>query len=419
MAKPTLWIDLKAGISGEQFAAALIGLGAPEREMIQVIRSASEDPDLLDVHCHLVFLPDEAMAHQLHITPLQKQESLPMEDAPAALERALSRAGINSPYADFAQRVLAILRAAESHVNHSVTVVPAQTVPLSIIGRARTPYQHQAPYQPKPENLGDGVFYIQVELQYAAATQSLETFSHIFVLSYLDRALVEPDLTVRPPWKNGSERYGTFATRSPNRPSSIGLTRVRLRHIEGNRIYIGPLDLFDGTPILDIKPFIRSLDGLADEDDSGNDGWLEGSDHLELHRLGIPHAHPGGAGNLEQPQILIALLIGIAWGLQFLKADLSSVACLSSLNTGSETALELITQSILEKHNIPSQSGKISHQLVTPDGAALLAALSPRFVQSEDAPQANMHTGLGLGSQALDTVPNFGALRLFTRIGEK
>jgi uncharacterized protein (DUF111 family) len=89
------------------------------------------------------------------------------------------------------------------------------------------------------------------------------------------------------------------------------------------------------------------------------------------------------------------------------------------LNIGSETALELVTQSILEKHNIPSQSGQISHPLVTPEGAALLAALSPQFVQSEDAPQTNIHTGLGLGLQALDTIPNFGALRVFTLTGEK
>jgi len=419
MIKPTLWIDLKAGISGDRFAAALIGLGAPERGMLQAIRSAGEEAGVLDVHSHLEFLPDETLACQLHILPLQKQEPLPMEEAPAALEKAPSRAGVGGPYADFAQQVLAILCFAESHVNRSVPPAPAKTVPLSIIGTAHTPYQHKAPYQPKPENLSDGAFYIQIEPQYVAATQSLETFSHIFVLSYLDRALVEPDLTVRPPWKDDSERYGAFATRSPNRPSPIGLTRVRLRRVERDRFYTSPLDLFDGTPILDIKPFIRSLDGMTDEDDPGNDGWLAGSDHLELHRLGIPHTHPGGAGNLPQPQILIAVLAGVAWGLQFLDADISSVACVSPPNTGLETALELTTQSILERHNIPSQSGKISIELVTPEGAAILAALSPQFIPSEDAPQTSIRAGLGLGTQTLDTVPNFGALRLFTQLQEK
>jgi hypothetical protein len=86
MIKPTLWIDLKAGISCDRFAAALIGLGAPERGMLQAIRSAGEEADMLDVHRHFEFLPDETLACQLHILPLQKQEPLPMEEAPAALE---------------------------------------------------------------------------------------------------------------------------------------------------------------------------------------------------------------------------------------------------------------------------------------------------------------------------------------------
>ncbi len=416
--KQTLWIDSRAGMSGDRFAAALIGLGAPERGMIQTIRSAGEEPGTLDVHTHREFLPDETLAFQLHIVPLQKREALPVEDAPAVLEKSLSQAGVGGTYANFAQRALAILSAAKSHVNRSIPPAPTKTLPLPIIGTARTPYQYKAPYQPQSENLSDGAFYIQVEPQYAAATQFLETFSHIFVLSYLDRALT-PDLTVRPPWKDGSERYGAFATRTPNRPSPIGLTRVRLLHVEGDRIYTGPLDLFDGTPILDIKPFIRSLDGTADEDDLGNDGWLEGSDHLELHRLGIPHAYPGGSGNLDQPQILIAVLTGVAWGLQYLEADLSSVSCVSPLNTGRESALDLITQSILEQYKIPCQSGKVSIELVTPEGAAILAALSPQFVQAADAPQTVKRAGLGAAAQILDTVPNFGSLRLFTQIQEE
>lgn len=418
MMKPILWIDLKAGISSDRLAAALIGLGAPEQGMVQAIRSAGEEISMLEVHSHIEFLPNETLAHQLHIVTLQKQEPLPMENAPATLERALSRAGIGGAYADFTQQVLAILCVAESHVNRSVPPAPAKTVPLSIIGTAHTPYLHKAPYQPKPENISDGAFYIQIEPQYVVATRSLETFSHIFVLSYLDRSL-EPDLAVRPPWKDGSERYGVFATRAPNRPSPIGLTRVRLHHIEGDRIYTGPLDLFDGTPILDIKPFIRTLDGLTEKDGPGNDGWLEGSDHLELHRLGIPHSHPGGAGNLAQPQILIAVLTGTAWGLQFLDTDLASVVCISPLNTGSETVLELTTQFILERHKIPHQSGEVSVELVTPEGAAILAALSPQFVQSEDTPQTGIRSGLGLGIQMLDKVPYFGALRLFTQIQEE
>ncbi len=407
--KKTLWIDTKAGISADRFAAALIGLGLPEREMVRVIKSAAEGLGLLDAHTHIEFLPNERLAHRLHLMPLGKEEPLPMEDASLVLDSALIRANIAEPYADFARRVLAILRVATPPPS---SPPPAKSISLPIIGTAHTPYKHKAPYQPQPENVGDGAFYIQVEPQYAAATQSLETFSHIFVLSYLDRAL-EPELSVRPPWKDDDKRYGTFATRSPNRPSPIGLTRVRLHRVEGERIYTSPLDLFDGTPILDIKPFIQTLDSVTDEEDAGNDGWLEGSDHLELHRLGIPHTHPGGAGSLTQPQTLIAVLTGIAWGLQHLKVELSSTICTSPVNTGPEYALELSAQSVLEKHKIPHRPETKSGELVTPDGAAILAALSPKFVAAEDIPSEGKRAAYGLGGQVLDAAPALGALRLF------
>ncbi len=407
--KKTLWIDTKAGISADRFAAALIGLGVPEQIMIRIIKRAAEGLGMLDAHTHLEFLPNETLAHRLHLTSLEEHELVPWEETPAILEKALSRADVEDAYADFAQRALSILRAAKTN---TASLSPEQTVSLTIIGKAHTPYKHKAPYQPQPENVSDGEFYIQVESQYAAATHGLNTFSHIYVLSYLDRSL-EPETTVRPPWKDDDKRYGTFATRSPNRPSPIGLTRVRLHRVEGKRIYTGPLDLFDGTPVLDIKPFIQTLDVISDEEDAGNDGWLEGSDHLELHRLGIPHAHPGGSGSLDQPQTLIALLTGIAYGLQHLSVDCGSAVCTSPVNTGVAHDFEQTAQAIFEQYKIPSQAGTVSGELVTPDGAAVLAAFSPKFIAAEDMPSGDKHISYGLGGQNLDSAPAFGALPIF------
>jgi tRNA-Thr(GGU) m(6)t(6)A37 methyltransferase TsaA len=406
--KKTLLIDTITGISADRFAAALIGLGVPEQIMMQTIKRAAEDLGMLDAHTHLEFLPDEVLAHRLHLSSLEEQEPVPWEETPAILEKALSRAEVEDAYADFAQRALSILRATKTN---TASLSPEQTVSLPIIGTAHTPYKHKAPYQPQPENVSDGEFYIQVESQYAAATHGLNTFSHIFVLSYLDRSL-EPETTVRPPWKDDDKRYGTFATRSPNRPSPIGLTRVRLHRVEGKRIYTGPLDLFDGTPVLDIKPFIQTLDGMSNEEDAGNDGWLEGSDHLELHRLGIPHAHPGGSGTLDQPQILIALLTGIAYGLQHLSVDCGSAVCTSPVNTGMAHDLELTTQAIFTQYKIPSQAGIVSGELVTSDGAAILAALSPKFIAAEDMPSGDKRISYGLGGQNLDSAPALGALSM-------
>jgi tRNA-Thr(GGU) m(6)t(6)A37 methyltransferase TsaA len=409
--KRTLWIDSRAGISSDRMVAALIGLGAPEREILRTIKSAAEEISMLDVHTHIEFLPDETLAHRLHISPLAPPAALALEDRPNVLERALSRTGVKGVYANFARRAHNILCAVERQGADSVNLVPEQTVSLSVIGTAHTPYKHKAPYQPKAEHVNDGAFYIQIAPQYAAGTQALETFSHIFVLSYLDRSLV-PEITVQPPWKNDPKRYGAFATRSPNRPSPIGLTRARLLSIEGDRIYTGPLDLFDGTPILDIKPFVRSLDGMVGDSDSGNDGWLEGSDHLELHRLGVPHEHPHGTSDLSLPALEVALLVGMGWGLQYLEIDLTSVMCVSPVNTGPKQTLALSAQAILDQHEIPNHAGSDTGELISPVGAAILAALTPEFATSDDLPADPTHMGLGLGQHIVNAAPPFGALRL-------
>ncbi len=401
-----LRIDTITGISADRFAAALIGLGVPEQDMVQTIIYAAESLGMLDAHTHLEFLPNDVLAHRLHLSPLEEKEALPWKETPVVLEKALSQANVKGAYADFANRTLSILRAFNTQI---APLSADQFVSLPLIGTACTPYKHKAPYQPQPENVNDGEFYIQIESQYAAAAYGLNTFSHIFVLSYLDQSLDHTN-TVRPPWKDDDKRYGTFATRSPNRPSPIGLTRVRLHRVEGERIYTGPLDLFDGTPVLDIKPFIQTLDGMADEKDTGNDGWLEGSDHLELHSLGIPHTHPGESGILDQPQIMVALLTGIAYGLQHLRVNCDTIECTSPVNTSTEVVLDPVSQAILKQYNIPNQPGTASGELVTPDGAAILAALSPKFIEANDMPSDDKQIAYGLGGQNMNSAPAFGAL---------
>ena len=92
---------------------------------------------------------------------------------------------------------------------------------------------------------------------------------------------------VSPPW-TGGVKVGVFASRSPVRPNYIGLSIVRIKHIIKNEILTSGLDVFDGTSLLDIKPYIKDLDAKPD----ANYGWIEEMDdyeHLLLHIKGIPH----------------------------------------------------------------------------------------------------------------------------------
>ena len=89
------------------------------------------------------------------------------------------------------------------------------------------------------------------------ALEGVEEFSHLLVLFWLHRMSDEDRriLKVHPRGRSDMPLLGIFATRTPHRPNPIGLTRVKLLKVEGNVITVQGLDAFDGTPVLDIKPF--------------------------------------------------------------------------------------------------------------------------------------------------------------------
>ena len=98
------------------------------------------------------------------------------------------------------------------------------------------------------------------------ALRGIEGFSHLWILWQFSQAVRQDwSPTVRPPRLGGNTRIGVFATRSPFRPNAIGLSCVRLLSVEhtqdmGTVLHIGGADLMDGTPILDIKPYIPYCD---------------------------------------------------------------------------------------------------------------------------------------------------------------
>ena len=104
------------------------------------------------------------------------------------------------------------------------------------------------------------------EYRNADALRGLEDFSHLWIIWQFSKALREDwSPTVRPPRLGGNTRMGVFATRSPFRPNSIGLSCVKILGLEeteefGTVIHVGGADLMDGTPIFDIKPYIPYAD---------------------------------------------------------------------------------------------------------------------------------------------------------------
>jgi tRNA-Thr(GGU) m(6)t(6)A37 methyltransferase TsaA len=124
------------------------------------------------------------------------------------------------------------------------------------IGYVRSPYRDSKEI---PKGLGvrheaEGVLEIRPEFE--AGLADTEGFSHLFVIWAFDRS-EGFDLVANPPSDN--RPHGVFATRSPRRPNPIGLTVVELLSREGPALRVRGIDMLDGTPILDIKPYLSSV----------------------------------------------------------------------------------------------------------------------------------------------------------------
>lgn len=124
------------------------------------------------------------------------------------------------------------------------------------IGYVRSSYRNT---QQIPKGLGaqhdaEGVF--EILPQFEAGLTDIEGFSHLIVLWVFDR--VEGfELLGKPP--SDDRPHGVFATRSPKRPNPIGLTVVELLRREGEKLHVRGIDMLDGTPVLDIKPYLSSV----------------------------------------------------------------------------------------------------------------------------------------------------------------
>jgi len=109
---------------------------------------------------------------------------------------------------------------------------------------------------------------VEVFQEFSQGLRDLEGFSHIFLIYHFDRSIGYSPLVV--PFLDSVER-GVFATRAPRRPNSIGISVVRLIRIDGNTLDVENVDILDGTPLLDIKPYVPEFDCHVAE----RTGWLQ------------------------------------------------------------------------------------------------------------------------------------------------
>lgn len=147
------------------------------------------------------------------------------------------------------------------------------TLNLPIIGYMQSPYQEKFGI-PRQPNLVQVESYIEMVGDYNTllAFEGIESFSHLWLIwQFHDNKNQQADKfrpQVRPPRLGGNEKIGVFATRSMYRPSPIGLSVVQLKKVEKNgknvRVYVTGSDLLNGTPIVDIKPYIQYSDAVVD-----------------------------------------------------------------------------------------------------------------------------------------------------------
>ncbi len=186
----------------------------------------------------------------------------------------------------------------EPHVDPTLTVRP--------IGFIRTGKQlkFDARHQPSETDPERNVLELLPEPDYRDALRDLAGFSRIWLVWWFHLNPSWRPLVLPP--RGPAQRRGVFATRSPHRPNPLGLTPVQLVGIEGRRLLLGPCDLVDGTPVLDIKPYIPAYDSFPD----ATAGWI---DEVEA----VLNAPPQFSVHLTAPAEEQAEWLRTGWDIDF------------------------------------------------------------------------------------------------------
>lgn len=139
---------------------------------------------------------------------------------------------------------------------------------LRPIGIIHSPFTDRSDMPIQPCGARDVAGRAVIDADLAPGLQDLDGFSHIYLLYHFHMSRGY-DLTVTP-FMDPAAR-GLFSTRAPRRPNQIGLSIVRLERVEGNVLHLLDVDVLDGTPLLDIKPYFRAFDAFPE----AVSGWAE------------------------------------------------------------------------------------------------------------------------------------------------
>jgi tRNA-Thr(GGU) m(6)t(6)A37 methyltransferase TsaA len=142
------------------------------------------------------------------------------------------------------------------------------------IGVVRSPFKDKfgVPRQPGLAAAARGVVALNDDPDLRTALRSLDQFTHLWIVFvFHEHGGRNWKPSIRPPRLGGSEKVGVLASRSPHRPNPIGLSAVAIERIDFERgeIHVSGVDLIDGTPVLDIKPYIPYADSITD----AGSGW--------------------------------------------------------------------------------------------------------------------------------------------------
>jgi tRNA-Thr(GGU) m(6)t(6)A37 methyltransferase TsaA len=142
-----------------------------------------------------------------------------------------------------------------------------KTIEYTPIGTIHTPFKNLEDV-PIQSGIARGIKgRVEICPEYEAALTDLDRFSHLILIYHFHLAK-EGSLIVKPPHENAF--HGILATRATGRPNPIGLSIVSLKAVAGTSLYIADIDVVDGTPLLDLKPFIPTIDRQY----GANLGWL-------------------------------------------------------------------------------------------------------------------------------------------------